>query len=281
MLTIWSMFFYGIISIEGVYMENLVISIRNYNKNNYREIINNIKDAGFQNVFIEWYNNDLELQQNILNYVKQKDLNIKFAHLGYQNPNSLWEDGNKGDFEVKRYINDIEICKNNGINLVIIHPTFGYYAPIVNEIGIKRIKQIVEFANGIGVKVAFENVELEGYLDYIIQNINLNNLGICFDVGHCHLFFDDKFDTEYFKDKVFAIHLHDNYKTFDQHNLPFDGTVEWEETIKKILGMNYNGDVIIESGYNEYYNGISLKQYYEKAYDVGQKLLEMFNKNSM
>lgn len=85
----------------------------------------------------------------------------------------------------------------------------------------------------MGVKVAFENVELDGYLKYIMENIKLNNLGICFDVGHCHLFFDDKFDTNYFKNKLFAIHLHDNDKSCDQHNLPFDGTINWQDAIKK------------------------------------------------
>ena len=26
-----------------------------------------------------------------------------------------------------------------------------------------------------------------------IKNIKLDNIGICFDIGHCHLFFNDKF----------------------------------------------------------------------------------------
>lgn len=254
------------------------MAIRNYNKNNYREIIDNIKKVGFKNVFIEWYNNDLELQQNILNYVNENNLNITFAHLGYQNPNCLWENGFEGEIEAKRYINDIEICKKNNISLVVIHPTFGYYAPSVSEIGLKRIKKIVEYSNSLGVKVAFENVELDGYLELIIKNFNLDNLGICFDVGHCHLFFDDKFNTEIFKNKVFAVHLHDNNKIFDQHNLPFDGTINWNDTIKKIIEMNYQSDVIIESGYNSFYHNLTLKEYYERAYEVGQKLIEMLDK---
>lgn len=251
------------------------MSIRNYDENNYREIIDNIKNAGFKNVFIEWYNNDLVLQQNILDYVRKNSLNVVFAHLGYQNPNCLWEDSVDGDLELKRYINDIEICKNNNINLVIIHPTFGYIAPNVSEIGINRIRQIVEFANSISVKVSFENVELGGYLEAIISSIKLDNLGICFDVGHCHAFYDDNFNTKFFKDKVFAIHLHDNDKTFDQHNLPFDGTIDWNEAINKIIDMNYNGPIIIESGYNSYYKDINLSDYYKKAFEVGQKLIEM------
>ena len=31
-----------------------------------------------------------------------------------------------------------------------------------------------------------------------------------------------------FKNRIFAVHLHDN----DQNLLPFDGTIDWNKTIK-------------------------------------------------
>ena len=46
-------------------MKDLAIAIRNYNRDNYKDIINSIKKVGFKNVFIEWYNNDLLLQEDI------------------------------------------------------------------------------------------------------------------------------------------------------------------------------------------------------------------------
>lgn len=259
-------------------MKDLAISIRKYTKDNYKEIIDNIKLAGFKNVFIEWYNDDLKLQEDILNYVKENDLNIIFAHLGYQNPNSLWEDGIEGEKETNRYIKDIKICKKNNIDLVVIHPTLKYVNPGMNEIGLKRIKQILDCAKEYDVKVAFENVELTEYLEYIIKNINHPNLGICFDVGHSHLFNDDNINIDLFKDKVFMIHLHDNFKQNDDHNLPFDGTVNWQKSIKQIKDMNYDGYITIESGCNKNYLNLGLKNYYKLAYYRGLKLLELFNK---
>lgn len=257
-------------------MNRLAISIRNYNKDNYKNIINSIKNAGFQNVFIEWYNDDIKLQEDILNYVKQMELNVIFAHLGYQNSNSLWEDNEIGLKETKRYIDDIKVCSKNGIGLVIIHPTLNYINPGMNEIGLSRIKEILSFAEENNVKVAFENVELVEYLEYVIENIDFFNLGICFDVGHCHLFCDSKFNVELFKNKVFAIHLHDNFKEKDDHNLPFDGTVDWEKSIKQIIDMNYNGYIVIESGYNDYYSNLNFDDYYKLAYEKGIKLIELF-----
>ena len=258
-------------------MKELAISIRNYNEDNYKEIIDSIVKVGFKNVFIEWYNDDFELQQNILNYVESVGLNVIFAHLGYQRPQVIWNEGDEGDIEIERYMNDIVICKNNGIDLVIIHPTFQYEKQDLSEVGINRIKRLIKHAESNGVKVAFENVELNGYLEYILDNINSNNLGICFDVGHCHLFYDDKFNIEKFKNKVFIIHLHDNFKKNDDHNLPFDGTVDWEKSINQIIDMNYDGYIVIESGCNSYYSNLSLGAYYKLAYDRGVEIIKLFD----
>ena len=257
-------------------MEQLVIAIRFYTKDTYMEIVDNIKNAGFKNVFIEWYDKDKELQNNILNYVKKSGLNIVFAHLGYENVNLLWEDNIKGEEECNNYINNIKICKENGIDLVVLHPTYTYSIPKISEIGITRMKKILNAAKLYDVKVAIENVETNGHLEAIFEKINNKNLGFCFDVGHCHLFSDDIINIELFKDKVYLIHLHDNFKEKDDHNLPFDGNVDWEKSLKQILKMNYKGYVIIESGYNSYYSNISLKEYYELAYNRGEKLIELF-----
>ena len=256
-------------------MEKLAISIRNYNKDNYIEIIDNIKRAGFKNVFIEWYNDDIILQQNILEHVRKLKLNIVFAHLGYQNSNVIWKDCIEGDKELDRYIKDIDICKENAINLVVIHPTREYEDPGLNDIGIKRIAKILKHAEEKNVKVAFENVELKGYLEYIIKNIQSKNLGICFDVGHCNLFWNEEFNIELFKDKSFAIHLHDNYKVQDDHYLPFDGTVDWKMAVQQIKDLNYEGFVCIESGYSEFYKELSLEEYYKVAYERGEKIVSL------
>lgn len=257
-------------------MEQLAVAIRCYTKDTYIEIIDNIKKSGFKNVFIEWYDDDIDLQNNILSYVRKLNLNVIFAHLGYKNVNALWLDNEIGENEYRRYINDIKTCKENGIDLVILHPTYTFDIPAITEIGIERIKKILSFANEIGVKVAFENVEIVECLEYIIKNIQTNNLGICFDVGHCHLFSDDMINTKLFKDKVYMIHLHDNFKENDDHNLPFDGTVDWNLAIKQITEMNYNGFIVIESGLNKYYSNLTFEEYYSLAYERGKKLIEMF-----
>lgn len=124
--------------------------------------------------------------------------------------------------------------------------------------GLSRIRKIVEYAKELDMKVAFENTKIKGYLEYVINNIKDENVGICFDAGHYHVHFDDEFNFELFKDRIFAVHLHDNDKSDDLHLLPFDGTVT------------------LELCYRYEYLNMSLDDFYKKGYDVGIKLAEKF-----
>ena len=240
------------------------------------ETIDAIKNAGFKNVFIQWYNKDWDpTQEEQLKYIRKKGLNVIFAHLGYQNINDIWVEGENGDNLVHRYKNDITICKKNNINMVIMHLQSKSTAPKYNEIGLKRIKQIVDYAETLNVKIAFENTKIKGYLDYIIENITSQNVGICFDSGHYHAYFDDELDFEKFKNKIFAVH--DNDKSDDEHLIPFDGTLNWEETINKLNKANYKGPITMELCYRYEYLKMGVENFYKKGYEVGEKLREMFN----
>lgn len=92
---------------------DIAVVVSNANKDvSAIETIDAIKNAGFTNVFIQWYNRDWKpTQEEQLEYIRKKGLNIIFAHLGYQNINDLWLEKESGDKLVDRYKNDIKICK--------------------------------------------------------------------------------------------------------------------------------------------------------------------------
>jgi len=259
-------------------MRDIAVVISNDNKNvSPFETIEAIKKAGFKNVFIQWYNKEWKCnQEEQLKYARKLGLNIIFAHLGYQNINSIWEDNEIGEKLVDRFINDIKVCKENGINLVIMHVTTKFIAPKYNEIGLNRIKKIVDYAKKLDVKVAFENLKIKGYLEYIIKNIDNDNVGICYDAGHGHAHFKDEFNWELFKDKIFAVHLHDNDGTDDQHLLPFDGNIAWEQVIENLKNANYEGTITLELCYRNEYLEMSIEEFYKKGYKIGCKIAQMF-----
>lgn len=258
-------------------MNELAIAIQNGDENvSILETIKSIKNAGFKNVFVQWYDKEWEhSQEEQVKICKELGFNIIFAHLGYQNINSIWEEGEIGDSLVERYKNDIRNCKENGISMVVMHLTSKKKAPMYGEIGLERIKKIVKYAKELNVKVAFENTKIKGYLEYVLGNIKDDNVGICFDAGHYHVHFDDEFDFEFFKDRIFAVHLHDNDKSDDLHLLPFDGTIDWKTVITKLKECNYEGPITLEICYRYEYLNLTLDDFYKMGKNRGDKLIKI------
>lgn len=258
-------------------MKELAVVIQNKDKKeSIIETIHAVKNAGFKNVFVQWYNRNWEhSQEEQVKLCKELGLNIIFAHLGYDKINSIWEEGIEGDNLVESYKKDIKDCKENGIEMVIMHLTSGKVAHMYGEIGLNRIKKIVEYAKELNVKVAFENVKIRGYLEYVLGNIKDDNVGICFDAGHYHVHFNDEFDFEFYKDRIFAVHLHDNDKSDDLHLLPFDGTINWKNVMNKLKECNYNGYITLELCYRYDYLNMPIDDFYKIGYERGIELSKL------
>lgn len=258
------------------YMNNeLEVVVNNDNtKVTIEQTINAIKNAGFKNVFVQWYDNEYptsQLQQ--VELCKELGLNIEFAHLGYQNINHIWLDD--GGYFVDRYKKDILDCHNLGIDFVVMHACAKWDPPEINEIGLNRFKEIIEYANTLGVKVAIENTKVTKHLEYLLDNIECDNLGVCFDAGHYHCNQKDKWDVKKYKDRIFCVHLHDNDGENDQHLLPFDGSVDWDKTFKILDDLNYDGPITMELCYRNEYEKISIDDYYTEGYKRGTELMKI------
>ena len=257
--------------------EIAIVASRDNERTNAIETIDAIKRAGFQNVFLQWYNAVWKVsQEEQLKYAREQGLNVIFAHLGYKNINELWREGEAGDQLAEGYKQDIKVCKENNIPMVILHLTSKTTAPPYGEIGLKRIQEIVDYAESLGIKVAFENNRMKGYLDYVIEHVDNENAGVCFDAGHYHAFFHDDFDFSKFKDRIIAVHLHDNDESDDQHLIPFDGTNDWDKIIEKLVECNYDGPITMEQCYRNQYLEDGIDHFYQRSYEAGKQLVKMF-----
>ena len=263
-------------------MEELAVCIQNSNKvESVKNTIDAIHKAGFKNVFVQYYNRDTkgltEIEQ--IDYCKKLGLNIIFAHLGYSNKrpiNEIWLEEKDGEEIIKNYMQDFKILSDKGIKMVVMHITDGEDGPNYNEIGLERIRKLAQYAKELNIKIAFENTRKKGYLEYVLDNIKDENIGICYDAGHCHCRFKDEFNYEFFKDRIFAVHLHDNDGSDDQHLLPFDGNINWKYVINKLKENNYNGPATLELAYRNNYMNMSLESFYREAYDRGIMLKNIY-----
>ncbi len=71
-----------------------------------------------------------------------------------------------------------------------------------------------------------------------------------------------------------VLHLHDNGGKYNQHQLPFDGGIDWVSVMKKIAITGYQGATSLEP-MNWDYEYLSIQQFLNLAYKKAKKLDEM------
>ncbi len=259
-------------------MNDIAVVLSNENENtNAFETLDSIVKAKFNKIFIQWYDSPWKIsQEEQVKEARKNNLEIIFAHLGYQNIEDIWK--NEETSIVERYKKNIKECKNNNINLVVMHLSSFYEKNEITEIGLSRLKEIIDYAKEQNVKIAFENTKntnIKEQLTFIINYFNEDHVGICFDTGHFHAFQPDYLDPKIFKDKIFAVHIHDNDQSADQHLLPFDGTINWEFILNLLNQCNYNGPITMELCYRRNYLTTKQDNFYKQGYEVGIKLDNM------
>lgn len=141
--------------------------------------------------------------------------------------------------------------------LGVVHP--GHLSPLGSQMpdkaweqNILGLQEICDHAAELDMVVAVENmVNIEALfgrtpeeLVGIIENVNRENLGFVFDVGHANTNGNVNQFLE-LKDLVIHAHLHDNMGRRDDHLPVGTGTVDWQIVIDRLNG--YCGRFVTES----------------------------------
>ena len=256
-------------------MDNLTVCVQEENANvSPKDTIESIYKAGFKNVFVQYYRMpNLEFDEiSQIDYCRKLGLNIDFCHLGYKDADNIWLDNEIGDKVVDEYIQDLELMHEKGIDMVCMHAITYLSNFQGSKIGLSRIRRLVEHAKKLGIKIAFENTKQKDCLEYILENIKDENVGVCFDAGHYNAFCSEEPNWSLLKNRIFCVHLHDNDKTSDQHLIPGEGTVNWTRILNKLKELGYKGPLSLELCYRNDYLNMSLDEFYKKGYESGKKL---------
>jgi len=112
------------------------------------------------------------------------------------------------------------------------------------------IEHLRIFAKERGAQVLLENIPNElstpERLLSFVQYTRLDDLKICFDVGHAHMTGGVKPAYESLKDRILSTHVHDNNSEEDDHLFPFDGDINWEETVRGFRSVDGQFPVLFE-----------------------------------
>ena len=247
------------------------------------DALEKIKAAGFETFFTGNYKGD-----DVAEIKKQADklgLEYEFIHAPFHGINEMWMPG-LGYLQVFDYMKEsINSAANNGIKTVITHVSSGWNAPQVNDLGLQRYDELVIYAREKGITLAFENLRLLGNLACLVDRYEkMDNVAYCFDCGHEHCYTKTVKILDIFTTRVCCTHIHDNpgrpfddkVNDFDQHLLPFDGTYDYEQMMRKLDEYGYAGSLMLEVSQNkEAYKKMTQEAFLATCYERIKKISEM------
>lgn len=208
------------------------------------EQIKLFKKVGFDGIFFEWQK-DLPVDEWISS-AKNEGLFVQSLHAPFKRAADFWH----GDADLAQQAIDelkecLDCCSKNDVDIMIAHTFIGFKRHEPNNIGIERFKKVVDHAQKVGVKIAFENTEGEEYLFALMDAFKDNEyVGFCWDSGHEMCYNHSKDLLAIFGSRLIATHINDNLgiKDYngeityldDLHLLPFDGIADWDYNTKRL-----------------------------------------------
>ena len=164
--------------------------------------------------------------------------------------------------EIRSYFKRaIECSADAGAEICIIHPD-NYKAPEENA---EIYLELLPFAKEHGVKIATENMwnwdDEKGHSSFAacatpesfckhIDLINDSFFVACLDIGHAEMKGSDTSAQQMIRElgtRLQALHIHDNDKLHDSHQIPFSMDIDFYEVVKALREINYTGYLTLEA----------------------------------
>ena len=125
-----------------------------------------------------------------------------------------------------------------------------------------------------GVRIAVENGSFDD-IAKVCERYAADYVGLCLDSGHNNIGGNGSFaGPERLKDRLVAVHLHDNDGKADQHKPLFSGTTDWEALAAVIARSAYAKPVSMEVGIQN--SGFTDESaFLAKAFETGSKFADM------
>lgn len=218
------------------------------------EQIKLFKKVGWDGFFTGW---DKAMTPEWSRLAREENMEYQSIHSPFIGVNNLWKGNEEGDRIREALIDCARDCARHEIPIMIIHPYIGFnfdeYVP--TEAGIENYGKIIAEAERLGIKLGFENVEGEPFLEAIIKTFKDSPaVGFCLDTGHEQCYNLGKDMLALYGDKLCHTHLNDNMGSLgevithldDYHLVMGDGIVDWKATMSRIRKTGYSGLIMCE-----------------------------------
>lgn len=205
-------------------------------------------------------------------------VDFPFIHAPFRGINAMWEAGDGYLTLYRGMCEAIDTAAFCDVPAVIIHVSSGWQAPPVCDLGLSRYDALVDYAEARGVVLAFENLRMVGNLACLADRYEGRDaVRFCFDSGHEHCYTKTVKWLDIFTNRLVATHIHDNpgrpfedkVHDFDQHLLPFDGTYDYTQMMRKLDEYGFAGALTLEvfRSAREDYEKLTAEEFLLTAYD--------------
>ncbi len=189
----------------------------------------------------------------------------------------------------------VECTAEAGGKICVIHPDNNKSA----EENAEMYREIMPFAHQYGVKIATENMwnwdsakdescfaacaTAESFVEHV-DAVNDPFLVACLDLGHAEMRGSGSGAVNMIKalgSRLQALHIHDNDRWHDSHQIPFSMDIDFAEIVKALKEIGYNGYFTLEA--DNYLRGFSAEDVFDgikDLYAAARRLADMFEKQN-
>jgi sugar phosphate isomerase/epimerase len=161
---------------------------------------------------------------------------------------------NSGLKTLEEYIHKAHLC---GARTLVFHAC--PYLPLTpgkENISMKNLinalRDAIPLCEAKNVRLAIETMvpgRITSSIDnllYCVNKINSPFVGICIDTNHINLSMPLKEAIEKAAGNIFEFHINDNHLKCEEHLLPFQGLIDWDEFAETVSAIGFKDNMIME-----------------------------------
>ena len=155
-----------------------------------------------------------------------------------------------------------DVSHRLGVEIMVVHPICPDNAAMDFDLNYNFYNKLIPYIRQTGVKVALENMwgrDDSGYIpntcgtakDFrqMMDMLDPDLFVACLDIGHCGMVGQTPQEMIHAlgHKHLHALHIHDNDNLRDAHVFPFNGTTDWENVMKALADIDYDGNLTFEA----------------------------------
>ena len=254
-------------------MDRLRIGITNtsYGVYGFEEAISRIASQGYDCIdyqgFVDIESDFFKLPEEEFMAEISRQMSQIHAHgMEISQAHAPWRTPRDGDPEErKRWLEAMKKAirgtKAMGCHRFVVHPLFPYmdtaeHPEEVWAMTEEFIGTLADYAKEYGVTVCLENMPfpvfpiatVEHCMD-MLDRLGRDNLKICIDTGHASIFkgSDVASAVRLVADRLEAVHIHDNMGKEDEHLIPGDGIINWDDFAAALKEIGFDKVISLET----------------------------------